>query len=97
MSRYILRMRKPKPKPDGPTTAQLRSAFAKTVHELRLKAGLTQEEMAHELKIDRGNLAKAERSKHTPTIGTVVRLLPGLRVTVAQFFTEFERNLRDQR
>jgi transcriptional regulator with XRE-family HTH domain len=64
-----------------PTTAQLRSAFAKTVRELRLKAGLSQEELAHELKIDRGNLASAERGKHTPTLGTLVRLLPGLRVT----------------
>jgi transcriptional regulator with XRE-family HTH domain len=85
------------PKKSYSSTAALRSAFGQTVRELRLKAGLTQEKLAHELKIDRGNLAKAEAGRHNPSMYTMVRLLPGLRVTMVEFAEEYERNLRAAR
>jgi transcriptional regulator with XRE-family HTH domain len=83
--------RKRKPKPED---SHVRSAFGRTVRELRQKAGLSQEKLAHELKIDRGNLAAAEAGRHNPTMRTLVRILPGLRVSMVEFCAEFERNLR---
>jgi transcriptional regulator with XRE-family HTH domain len=54
---------------------------------------LSQERLAQDLGIDRGNLAGLERGLHTPTFYTIVRLLPGLHVTFVEFVQEFERIL----
>jgi hypothetical protein len=48
--------------------------------------------MAVELGFDHGNLATAETGLHNPTIHTVSRMLPCLRVTM----TEFAAALPDQ-
>jgi transcriptional regulator with XRE-family HTH domain len=74
-------------------TVQIRRAFAQTVRELRLKAGLSQERLALNLGIDRGNLASLERGVHTPRLYTIARLLPGLHITFVEFVQEFERIL----
>jgi transcriptional regulator with XRE-family HTH domain len=55
------------------------------VRALRLKAGLSQERLARDLGIDRGNLASLKRGLHTPTFYTIVRLLSGLHVTFVEF------------
>ena len=62
---------------------------------LRLKAGLSQERLARDLGIDRGNLANLERGLHTPTFYTIIRLLPGLGVTFVEFCRTFERILKN--
>ena len=76
------------------TRNQIRCAFAQTVRFLRQKAGISQERLARNLGIDRGYLGGLEREKHTPTLESVFRLLPGLHVTFAEFAREFERTLR---
>ena len=76
-------------------TVQIRRAFAQTVRELRLKAGLSQERLALNLGINRGNLASLERGVHTPRLYTIARLLPGLGVTFVGFVQEFERILKE--
>ena len=75
-------------------TVQIRRAFAQTVRELRLKAGLSQERLALNLGINRANLASLERGVHTPRLYTIARLLPGLHITFVEFVQEFERILK---
>jgi transcriptional regulator with XRE-family HTH domain len=79
--------------PKPPTRDQISHAFAQTVRSLRLKAGISQERLARSLGVDRANTAALERGRRTPTLYTVCRLLPGLRVTFAEFARELERNL----
>jgi transcriptional regulator with XRE-family HTH domain len=79
---------------EPPTRDQIRRAFAQTVRSLRRKAGISQERLALNLGIDRANTAGLERGLHSPTLGTIFRLLPRLHVTLAEFAKEFERNLR---
>ena len=59
--------------------AQIGRACAQTVRSLRLKAGLSQERLARDLGIDRGNLAGLERGLHTPTFLHDRQAAPGLR------------------
>jgi len=77
-----------------PSRTSLRRAFGKTVRAIRQRAGLSQESLALESGIGRGYMGGIERGQHTPTIETLYRLLPALKVTVGEFFQEFERNLR---
>jgi hypothetical protein len=79
--------------PKPPTRDQIRLAFAQTVRSLRLKARISQERLALNLGIDRGNTAGLERGLHTPRLYTILRLLPGLHVTFIEFAGEFERTL----
>jgi hypothetical protein len=58
------------------------------------RAGLSQERLARDLGVDRGNLAIQERGRHTPGLYTIVRLLPGLGVTFVEFCRTFERILK---
>ena len=57
---------------------------------------LSQERLARDLGVDRGNLAGLERGMRNPTFYTIVRLLPGLHVTFVEFAQEFERILKKQ-
>jgi transcriptional regulator with XRE-family HTH domain len=77
-------------------TIQIRRACAQAVRELRLKAGLSQEQLARDLGIDLGTLVGLESGRRTPTLYTIVRLLPGLHVTFVEFVQEFERILKKQ-
>jgi transcriptional regulator with XRE-family HTH domain len=82
--------------PKPPTRDQIRRAFAQTVRSLRLKSGISQERLALNLGIDRGNTAGLKRGLHTPTLYTILRLLDGLHVTFVEFAGEFERTLHAQ-
>jgi transcriptional regulator with XRE-family HTH domain len=76
------------------TRDQIRLVFGQTLRFLRRKAGISQERLARNLGIDRGYTAGLERGRHTPTLETIYRLLPGLHVTFVEFAREFERTLR---
>jgi transcriptional regulator with XRE-family HTH domain len=76
-----------------PSRALVRKVFGKTVRSLRLKAGLSQENLALESHINRGYLGGLERGLHTPTLDTVYRLLGPLSITLTEFSQEFERIL----
>jgi transcriptional regulator with XRE-family HTH domain len=56
---------------------------------------LSQERLALNLDIDRGNLASLERGVHTPRLYTIARLLLGLHITFVEFIQEFERILKE--
>jgi len=76
-----------------PGRAALRRAFAKTVRGLRKNAGLSQEHLALETGLGRSYMGELERGLRTPTLETMFRLLPALRVDFIQLAQELVRNL----
>ena len=72
----------------------VRRAYAMTVKILRKRIGLAQESLALEAGVDRAYMSGLERSKHNPTLATVLRFLPHLKVTFAEFAAEFDICLR---
>jgi transcriptional regulator with XRE-family HTH domain len=72
----------------------LSRAFAKTVRDLRKRAGLAQEQLALQAGVARGYMGRLERGQHLPTLAVIYKLLPSLKVTFAQFAREFDRNLK---
>ena len=85
------------PQEESSRTVQIRWACGLTVRSLRLRAGLSQQRLARSRGINQGNLASLERGLHTPTLDTIFRLLPGLRVDFVEFCQEFERILKAAR
>lgn len=72
-------------------------AFAQTVRHFRErrkgKAGpMTQEELARRLGMDRSYITALESGSHNPTLMTIWKLLPVLRVTPANFMRHLARN-----
>jgi transcriptional regulator with XRE-family HTH domain len=76
---------------------QLRRAFADTVRVLRLRIGVSQENLAYLAGVDRGYMGGLEREKHTPTLESIYRLLPALGISFVEFATEFDRALHSRR
>ena len=79
--------------PKPPARTALRRAIAKTIRGLRLRAGVAQERLALESGVDRGYMGGLERGLHSPTLETIFKLLPGLRVSFVEFAQELERVL----
>lgn len=79
--------------PKPPARTALRRAFARTVRALRRRAGISQEQLALRSGIDRGYTSGLERGLHSPTLGTIYRLLPVLGVSFTEFAAEMDRQL----
>ena len=77
--------------------ASIARAFGITLRYLRLRDGVTQEALAHESGVDRGYLGELERGRYNPTLETIYRLLPHLKVGFAEFAEEFDRTLKRAR
>jgi transcriptional regulator with XRE-family HTH domain len=65
-----------------------------TLRVLRGKLAMAQERLASEAGVDRAYMSGLERGLHTPTLETVLRLLPILEVSFPEFATEFDKCLR---
>ena len=50
----------------------------------RTRRGLTQKQLAALAKVSHGYLARLERGRQDPTLGTLEKLARGLRITIAQ-------------
>lgn len=74
----------------------MRRAIATTVRALRSSAGITQEILAYDAGVDRGYVGALERARHSPTLETIYKLLPVLKVTFEEFAREFDRQLKRQ-
>lgn len=63
-----------------------RKAFGARVRELRLAAGLSQEELAHRAELDRSYVGQVERGDRNISLDNIYRLSDALGVEVAQIF-----------
>jgi transcriptional regulator with XRE-family HTH domain len=77
--------------------AAIRRAYGSTLRALRKRIGLAQERMALEAEADRAYVSGLERGMHTPTLETVIRFLPFLKVSFPEFAAEYEKCLRKAR
>lgn len=68
-----------------------------TMRVLRERIGLAQEKLALETETERSHMSGLECGKHTPTLETVLRFLPYLKVTFPKFAEEFDKQLRKAR
>jgi transcriptional regulator with XRE-family HTH domain len=73
---------------------EVRDAFARTLRALRKKAGLAQERLALEAGVDRGYVGNLERGLNSPSLDTIIKFLPPLKVTLHEFCQEFDRQLK---
>jgi transcriptional regulator with XRE-family HTH domain len=67
------------------------ATLASTLRDLRLRAGLSQRQLAARLPGPRSYVSKIENQKATPTLSSLERVAAALGVTVAALLTECER------
>lgn len=58
------------------------------IKRLRLKLGLTQEELADRTELSKGFISQLERDLTSPSIATLTDILEALGTTLSEFFTE---------
>jgi transcriptional regulator with XRE-family HTH domain len=75
----------------------VRRAYGMAVRNCRQRIGMAQERLALEVGVDRAYMSGLERGKHNPTLLTILRFLPTLQVSFAEFASEFDKCLRRAR
>jgi len=70
--------------------------FGKDFRKLRLKAGLTQEEVAAKAAISREYVSMLEADKHIPTIDVFIRLSHAVDVSPADLIARLDRSGRSK-
>ena len=60
-----------------------RRQFGRNLRALRLKAGMTQEELAHAAELHPSEISRVERAQRDPRLTTIMRLAAGLDVPPA--------------
>ncbi len=60
--------------------------FGKRLKELRLQAGLTQEQLAEALDFDTTFISKVENAKSSPSLANMARIAKALDVPLSAFF-----------
>ncbi|MEK4849083.1 helix-turn-helix transcriptional regulator [Paenibacillus sp. FSL H7-0756] len=62
------------------TTNTLKQIIGKTVKAIRLKQGLSQEDLAHECNVDRSYISMIEVGRNEPSVTKIFELCRGLKV-----------------
>jgi ribosome-binding protein aMBF1 (putative translation factor) len=86
-----------KPSHPAPSRREIREAFGRTLRTLRIAAGISQEALALQCSIDRSYMSGLERGLHIPSVQTVYRLLPILKVDLVDFAAELDYNIKHQK
>jgi transcriptional regulator with XRE-family HTH domain len=81
----------PEPVPVPQAAPPLLPTLASTLRELRVRAGLSQRQLAARLPGPRSYVSKLENEKATPTLSSLERLALALEVTVPELLRECER------
>lgn len=68
--------------------------IGKKIKRLRLKKGLTQEELAERTDLTKGHISQLERDLNSPSIETLFALLEVLGTTPKDFFDEPKKNVK---
>lgn len=66
-----------------PPESQYRAAFGSRIRQLRERADVSQEDLAHAIGMSRRYLSGIERGESNPTLDQLLRLATGLDVEVA--------------
>ena len=71
-------------------------AFGKVIRELRVKAGLTQEQLGFEAELRRTFISILELGQQQPTLTTIMKLATALNTTATEIIARVEK-LRDEK
>jgi XRE family transcriptional regulator, regulator of sulfur utilization len=66
-------------------------AIGDRVRELRTEAGLSQEALAHRLRLHRNYVGLVERGERSLSLETLARVARTLGVSLAEFFAPFQK------
>ncbi|WP_341346264.1 helix-turn-helix transcriptional regulator [Paenibacillus sp. FSL H3-0469] len=72
------------------TTNTLKQIIGKTVKAIRLKQGLSQEDLAHECNVDRSYISMIEVGRNEPSVTKIFELCRGLKVAPSDFIKMVE-------
>lgn len=67
--------------------------FGKTLKEVRLRKGWTQEQLGLESGLDRSFLTRLENGKTSPSLDTVMAIAAALGLKLSDLSLKFEKNL----
>ena len=68
----------------------LRVAFGKTVREIRLELGLSQEKLAQKVKVSRNFLGSVERGESSLSLEVAERLAKAVDMRISELFMKVE-------
>jgi transcriptional regulator with XRE-family HTH domain len=71
------------------------AAFGRAIYELRIKAAISQEELAFQSGIDRSYVSVLERGSKEPCLGVMFKLSKALDVDLQEIFSLAEQFYRD--
>ena len=69
-------------------------AFGKVIRELRVKAGLTQEQLGFEADLRRTFISILELGQQQPTLTTILKLAAALGTTAATIVSDVEKTMK---
>jgi len=72
---------------------EIKLAVGKVLKKLRLKAGLTQEDLALEAEIRRTYVSLIELGQNQPTVTTIFKLSKALKISPSKFISLVEKEL----
>ena len=77
----------------------IKQIIGKTIKAIRIKQGLSQEDLAHECNVDRSYISMIEVGRNEPSVTKIFDLCKGLRIKPSAFFKlvegEYEK-MREQ-
>lgn len=68
----------------------IKRTIGKTLKALRLKQGLSQEDLAHECSVDRSYISMIEVGRNEPSVTKIFDLCKGLKIKPSDFFKVVE-------
>ncbi|WP_055109477.1 helix-turn-helix domain-containing protein [Paenibacillus ihumii] len=64
----------------------IKQIIGKTVKAIRIKQGLSQEDLAHECDVDRSYISMIEVGRNEPSVTKIFELCKGLQIKPSDFF-----------
>ncbi|NOU79957.1 helix-turn-helix domain-containing protein [Paenibacillus sp. LMG 31459] len=68
----------------------IKRVIGKTVKAIRIKQGLSQEDLAHECNVDRSYISMIEVGRNEPSVTKIFDLCQGLKIKPSDFFKLIE-------
>jgi len=68
----------------------VKQIIGKTVKAIRIKQGLSQEDLAHECDVDRSYISMIEVGRNEPSVTKIFELCRGLKIKPSDFFKLIE-------
>lgn len=78
----------------------IKQIIGKTLKAIRIKRGLSQEDLAHECNVDRSYISMIEVGRNEPSVSKIFELCQGLKIKPSDFFklveVEYEKSRENE-